>query len=65
MADRGSLLECHTMAVLGVVHIIFVPFPAAILYAVLQANDVGLLCSVLLSLSLYHPDIPASYLHMQ
>lgn len=35
-------------------------FPAAILYAVLQANNVGLLCSVLYVPFLLSPDIPAS-----
>lgn len=40
-------------------------FPAAILYAVLQADNVGLLRSVLYVPLLLSPYIPASYLHMQ
>lgn len=62
----GSLLECHTDGCpKGCTYPFLFLFPAAILYAVLQANNVGLLCSVLFVPFLLSPYIPASYLHMQ
>lgn len=66
MAVWGSLLECHTDGChRGCTYPFLFLFPAAILYAVLQANNVGLLCSVLFVPFLLSPYIPASYLHMQ
>uniref|UniRef100_A0A8D1A722 Uncharacterized protein n=1 Tax=Sus scrofa TaxID=9823 RepID=A0A8D1A722_PIG len=58
--------KCHTDGCLrGCTYPFLFLFPAAILYAVLQANNVGLLCSVLFVPFLLSPYIPASYLHMK
>lgn len=65
MAVWGSLLECHTDGChRGCTYPFLFLFPAAILYAVLQANNVGLLCSVLFVpflLSPLHSSILPSY----
>lgn len=65
MAVWGSLLECHTDGChRGCTYPFLFLFPAAILYAVLQANNVGLLCSVLFVpflLSPLHSSILSSY----